>query len=98
MSDKRYAPRTGVKLSMLVKNPLSRDDIFALEVQSCDISPKGVRIVSPQMLQPNAHVELVVKRGPNDEVRLSGRIIWVKKSDNDTWQAGIAFYSPRPDF
>ena len=97
MSEKRHAPRVGLNLSILVKNPLSRDDIFALEVQSCDISPTGVRIVSPQMLRPNAQVELVIKRGPNDELRLSGKIIWVKKIDTQAWQAGISFYSPRSE-
>jgi hypothetical protein len=97
MSDERAAPRLTIKIPILILNPLSRDNRFAVEVNSADISAKGVRIISPQMLKANAHLELLVMPGDKEEIHLFGRIVWVKPCDNHTWQAGILFYAPDPE-
>jgi hypothetical protein len=76
MSDDRSAPRIATKIPILIVNSLSRDNRFAVEVNSADISARGVKITSPQLVRPNAHLELLLMPGSKEEIRVFGKIIW----------------------
>ncbi|MDD4907715.1 MAG: PilZ domain-containing protein [Candidatus Omnitrophica bacterium] len=97
MTDDRRAPRLATKIPILILNSLSRDNRFAVEVNSADISANGVKIVCPQMVRANAHLELLLMSGSKEEMRVFGKIMWVKKGDNATWEAGISFDIPNPE-
>jgi len=92
--ENRKLPRFFAKLPILVKDPLSRSEMFVLEVSSEDISTRGVRISSNQVLEPKAKLELWIKFLDTDELkRLYGEVVWVKKGESNTWQAGVSFYA-----
>ena len=92
--DNRKLPRFFAKLPIVVKDPLSRSELFVMEVNSEDISTRGMRISTSYLLQPKAKLELWIKFQDNDELqRIFGEVDWVKKGDSNTWQAGVSFYS-----
>jgi len=92
--DNRKLPRFYAKLPIVVKDPLSRSNLFVMEVNSEDISTRGVRISTNYLLQPKAKLELWIKFQDTDELqRIFGEVVWVKQGIGNTWQAGVSFYS-----
>jgi hypothetical protein len=90
--EKRRFLRFSVNFPIKINDPWNKDELLVLEVGCRDISAQGVGIVSPQLLQPGAFLELRLQEaGGKEPLKVYGRIVWVNQIEKGIWRVGICF-------
>lgn len=66
------------------------------EVQSKDISNKGLGVITATPLQIDSQVKLEMSTKNKVPLLLAGRVCWCRKLDEDWWRSGVIFNRPLP--
>jgi len=90
MEDKRLFERFSARFPVKFRH--ARND-YGTDVFLRDASAQGARILSKTKMFLNDSISLVVKLADGiHPLTLNGRVVWIKKAENEVWDVGVEFH------
>ena len=89
VDDRRVLDRFTDRFPLKFKN--SKED-FGRNVFLRDVSAEGAKIATKERISVNENIDLLVELPDgHDPLRLSGKVMWLRGENPNTWDAGVKF-------